>query len=209
VISNDNKEASNTQAPLYGLVLAGGRSKRMGFDKGAIKWHGKEQRYYMADLLSGICGEVFISCRPEQQNNIDSKYKTLPDTYSGLGPYGAILSAFKENPDVAWLVIACDLPLMDEATLQYLVQHRDTSLIATTFKSPFDGLPEPLITIWEPASLPILLSFLSEGLSCPRKTLIKSGDKVNILIPPDEDALMNANTPEDAGKVKQLLIQRN
>jgi molybdopterin-guanine dinucleotide biosynthesis protein A len=197
---------NNTQqAPLYGLVLAGGKSRRMGFDKGAINWHGKEQRYYMADLLCTICDQVFISCRPEQQHNIAAGYNALPDTFTGLGPYGAILSAFKANPNVAWLVIACDLPLMDTTTLEYLLQHRDVKSIATTFQSPFDGLPEPLITIWEPSSNEVLLSFLSEGHSCPRKTLIRNSDRVKILIPPNPDALMNANTPEDAAKAKEII----
>ena len=199
----------NKIPPLYGLVLAGGKSKRMGFDKSAIQWHGKEQRYYMADLLAGICTEVFISCRPVQQTDIDPQYKTLIDTYTVPGPYAAILSAFKEEPNVAWLVVASDLPLLDMNTLQYLIQHRDTSSIATTFKSPFDGLPEPLITIWEPASHPVLLSYLAEGYSCPRKALIKSTDNVSILLPPDENALMNANTPEDAEKVKEILLSQH
>ena len=195
----------NVQPPLNGLVLAGGKSVRMGYDKGAIKWHGKEQRYYMAGLLKDICDEVFISCRAEQQNGIDPNYKVLADTYTGVGPYGAILTALKAQPDKAWLVTACDLPLLDLATLQYLVQHRDTTAIATTFESPFDSLPEPLITIWEPASFSVLLASLSEGLTCPRKVLIKNKEQVKILMPPDPNALMNANTTEDAQKVKAFL----
>jgi molybdopterin-guanine dinucleotide biosynthesis protein A len=87
-----------------------GKSLRMGYDKSSIEWHGKEQRYYMADLLKQYCDEVFISCRADQQNEMDSHYKTLPDTFVDLGPYGAILSAFREKPDAAWLVVACDLP---------------------------------------------------------------------------------------------------
>lgn len=197
----------NNIPPLSGLVLAGGKSIRMGLDKGTMQWHGKEQRYYMADMLKKFCTEVFISCKPEQQSDIAPEYKTLPDTYDVRGPYAGILSAFKERPGVAWLVVACDLPLLDINTLQFLVQNRDTTSIATTFKSPFDGLPEPLITIWEPSSYPALLSFLSDGYTCPRKALIRSGDKVTILDPRDEQALMNANTPEDAEKVKEILRQ--
>jgi molybdopterin-guanine dinucleotide biosynthesis protein A len=207
-VISEEQDIDTIGAKIFGLVLAGGKSKRMGFDKGAIQWHGKEQRYYMADLLGDVCDEVFISCRPEQQHNIDVRYKTLPDSYTGMGPYGAILSAFKEHPAVTWLVVACDLPLLDHNTLKCLLQHRDRSCIATTFKSPFDGLPEPLITVWEPSSYPMLLSFRSEGYSCPRKALIRSGDRVKILLAPDENALMNANTPDDAGKVKEILLQR-
>ena len=52
---------------LNGLVLAGGKSERMGFDKSVLNWHGKAQRYYMADMLAPFCDEVFLSCRPDQQ----------------------------------------------------------------------------------------------------------------------------------------------
>jgi molybdopterin-guanine dinucleotide biosynthesis protein A len=191
--------------PLYGLALAGGKSVRMGHDKGTIKWHGAEQRYYMADLLKTVCADVYISCRKEQENEIDSNYKTLIDSYEGSGPLIAILSAFKAKPDAAWLVAACDLPLLDVPTLQFLIQNRNTDAIATTFKSPFDGLPEPLITIWEPASFEILRSHIADGFSCPRKALIKNEQHVKMLIPPNPDALVNANTPEDAEKVRRII----
>jgi molybdopterin-guanine dinucleotide biosynthesis protein A len=153
---------------LKGLVLAGGKSSRMGQDKAQMKWHGKEQHYYMADLLSEFCDEVFISCREEQQEDILSSYKTLPDNAEGKGPLVGIRSAFKRCPQNAWLVVACDLPLLDADTLRYLIDHRNTDALATTFSSPFDGLPEPLITIWEPASIAILDIAASEGFSCPR-----------------------------------------
>jgi molybdopterin-guanine dinucleotide biosynthesis protein A len=170
-----------------------------------IQWHGAEQRYYMADLLRQVCDDVFISCRAEQQNEIDKNHKTLVDNYTGAGPLIGILSAFKEKPAVAWLVVACDLPLLDLQTLQYLVQNRDINAIATTFKSPFDGLPEPLITIWEPASHEKLLAHIADGYTCPRKALIRNEAMVNILTPPDPEKLMNTNTPADAEKVKAIL----
>jgi molybdopterin-guanine dinucleotide biosynthesis protein A len=191
---------------LNGLVLAGGKSQRMGFDKGAVNWFGKEQRYYMADMLKPLCDEVFISCREDQKHEIDINYNVLPDTFAGLGPYGAILSAFREQPDSAWLVIACDLPLLDSEAIQFLVDRRDTSKIATAFNSPQNEFPEPLITIWEPKSYPTLLSFLSQGYSCPRKVLINSD--VHLLQAPNPDALTNVNTPEDLEKVKRTIHQK-
>lgn len=200
---------NNIVPVLNGLVLAGGKSMRMGHDKGAIAWHGKPQRYHMADLLQQLCTDVFISCRAEQQDEIDKNYQVLPDSFKAAGPLAGILSAITAQPDRAWLVTACDLPLLDSATLQYLIDNRDTSAIATTYKSPFDGLPEPLITIWEPKAYPVLLSFLEEGFSCPRKALIRNEDRVHIIDPRDPDALMNTNTPEDAAQVNNILKQRN
>lgn len=200
-----SKEHNNKEPLLYGLVLAGGKSVRMGHDKGLIQWHGKEQRYYVADMLRPLCTDVFISCREEQLREIDPEYRTLTDTVEGAGPLIAILSALKEKPDAAWLVVACDLPLLDTATLEYLIKNRDTNCIATTFESPFDLLPEPLITIWEPSSYEVLLNHISEGFKCPRKALIRNSARVKILVAKDSNALKNANTPEDAAEVKDLM----
>jgi molybdopterin-guanine dinucleotide biosynthesis protein A len=177
-----------------GLVLAGGRSTRMGRDKGNIAWHGQPQREYMADLLNDCCAEVFISCRPGQA--VESAYPLLPDTFAELGPFGGILSAFREQPERAWLVTACDLPLLDRATLDFLLANRQPRRIATAFQSLDDHLPEPLITIWEPKSYAVLLAFLAQGHSCPRKVLLNTD--ALILPAPNPAALTNVNTPEEA-----------
>jgi molybdopterin-guanine dinucleotide biosynthesis protein A len=201
-------EAKMQQAKpvLNGLVLAGGKSVRMGYDKGSVNWFGKEQRYHVADMLKPFCKEVFISCRADQKQQIDINYNVLEDTFTGLGPFGAILSAFREQPDKAWLVVACDLPLLETETFKSLVSQRNTSSIATAFNSPNNEFPEPLITIWEPKSYSILLQFLAQGYSCPRKVLINSD--VNLLQAADPEALTNVNTPEDLEKVKRTLHQK-
>lgn len=188
--------------PLRGLVLAGGYSKRMGRDKGLIEYHGKPQREHMADLLAGLCAEVFISCRPDQVNDIPPAYNSLPDSFYDLGPFGAIVSAFRAHPDSAWMVVACDLPLLDAATLAHLAMQRNPSCIATAFNSPVNEFPEPLIAIWEPKAYPTLLQFLSQGHSCPRKVLINS--PVKLLTAPDGKALANANTPEEAKGIGRM-----
>ncbi|MCD2421406.1 NTP transferase domain-containing protein [Niabella pedocola] len=193
----------NNRPPLNGLVLAGGRSTRMGNDKARIKWYGKEQRYYAADLLRGFCEEVFISCRPEQVNDVDAAYKALPDSFLNMGPLSGILSALRLQSANAWLVVACDLPLLDKRSLQFLIEHRAAGKIATTYQSPVDGLPEPLITIWEPGSYPVLLRFLGEGITCPRKVLLNSNTFV--LETGNGAALMNVNTPEDAEQAKRMM----
>jgi molybdopterin-guanine dinucleotide biosynthesis protein A len=203
-IINFFKEKMEQSIPLLnGLILSGGKSIRMGVDKSLIDWNGKEQRYYLADLLAKFCNDVFISCRADQKDEIAINYKTIVDTFTGLGPYGAILSAFREQPDCAWIIIACDIPLLDANTLKYLAENRNTSAMATAFESPYDGFPEALITIWEPKSYPVLLSFLSQGYTCPRKVL--RNNDVNIIKAPDPETLMNVNRPEDAETVRKII----
>ena len=201
VIEFLKNEMRNAKPILNGLVLAGGKSVRMGFDKALINWHGKEQQYHLADLLSEICDDVFISCTPERYINPD--YKKIEDTFIGLGPFGAILSAFRENPNAAWLVVACDLPLLDTDILNYLKKYRNTSSMATSFESPYNHFPEPLVTIWEPKSYPVLLSFLSQGDNCPGKAL-RNMD-VTILQTSNPEKFANVNTKEDLEKVKQQI----
>lgn len=196
--------SKETDVPkLNGLVLAGGKSQRMGNPKDKINWHGKEQRYFAADLLASFCNEVFISCRQDQLENFDLNYIALTDTFLNMGPFGGILSALRSQRDKAWLVVACDLPLLDEKSLEFLIENRNIEKVATTYESPFDGLPEPLITIWEPKSYPLLLNFLGSGITCPRKVLINSDTL--ILKPGNPDSLMNVNTPEDRAKAQEIL----
>ena len=201
IIDFFEKEMRQRIPLVSGLVLAGGQSLRMGRDKGQINWHGKPQREYAADLLRGFCEEVFISCRAEQQ--LESNFPTLPDSFIELGPYGAILSAFRQQPDRAWLVVACDLPLLDHATLAFLQKNRQSRRVATAFQNPQNQMPEPLITIWEPKSYAVLLSFLAQGYSCPRKVLLNSDSL--ILNAPNPAALTNVNTKEEMQGIKGMM----
>lgn len=184
------------------LILVGGKSTRMGRDKSQIDYHGKPQWQFMASILRGLDLEVFVSCREEQAAQFEGE-NLIFDTFTGLGPFGAIASAFRENPNTAWLVVACDLPLLNENTLKTLIENRKPSAIATTYRSPesVEGFPEPLITIWEPNSYAILLQFLAQGLSCPRKVLINSN--THIIDPSVPETLMNVNTPEEMVLVKR------
>jgi len=186
---------------VHALVLAGGKSTRMGKDKGELAYHGKPQREFLGELLSPFSEEVYLSARPGQE--LESAFPVLEDTFTGLGPYGAILSAFREKPDSAWLVVACDLPLVDEALIRQLVENRNRSKLATAFYNKATDFPDPLITLWEPRAYPVLLQFLAQGYSCPRKVLINS--EIEMIQPVKEEALMNVNTPEDHEKALQLL----
>ena len=154
----------------------------------------------MADVLSQFCEKTFMSVRSDQ--NINSEYELLEDKFVGLGPFGAIVSAFQKNPNIAWLVVACDLPLLDEDSLQFLVENRNASQLATAFHNPETNFPEPLITIWEPKSYQVLLQFLAQGYSCPRKVLINS--EIELLQLEDSKVLMNVNDKEGFDQVKKM-----
>jgi molybdopterin-guanine dinucleotide biosynthesis protein A len=184
------------EMPLYGLVLAGGRSTRMKMDKAALDYHGKPQMAHCHDLLRGFCRDVFVSVRSDQADDpVSRRLPQIHDRFVGFGPMGGILSALKEHPEAAWLVLACDLPFVDEVTLRALVRERNPYKLATAFVSPRDGFPEPLCAIYEPKSVFWLLQFLGLGIHCPRKILINSD--THLLKPPTPQALANANSPDE------------
>lgn len=206
-IINHVKEYLHMLVPeLKGLILAGGKSSRMKQDKSLLNYHGKSQIEHIHELLKPFCKETFISCPADQKEKIPAEYAVIEDSFLDLGPFGAILSAFKKYPHAAWLVLACDLPLLDSETLNYLIQNRQPSRIATAFSDADNKFPEPLITIWEPKSYFKLLYFLGLGYSCPRKVLINSD--CNIIKAPDVKVLQNINYPDEFEAVKSSLEKK-
>jgi len=188
--------------PLKGLVLAGGRSTRMGQDKGLMCWHGQPQRLYLAALMERLSIPAYLSCRPDQVADLTG-YRLVVDRVPDAGPLGALYSAFCEDPEAAWLVVACDMPLLDEAALRELIAQRCPDSGGTAYRAPAfdDGSPDPLFAIWEPAAFPTIRERLTTGQRCARKALMAAG--ACVLDPPRPEVLANANTPQEAAALMQ------
>lgn len=190
-------------APLYGLLLAGGRSQRMQRDKATLDYAGEPQLMRAWHLLQACTERCFVSVRADQRDEpMRAGLPQLVDTHVDLGPAAGILSAQEAYPDAAWLVVACDLPLLDEDTLRQLVAARAPTRSATAFASRHDGLPEPLCAIWEPASHDLLKARSLDGHACPRKALLKMD---TLLLDAPGDVLDNVNTPEERRAMQQRL----
>lgn len=188
--------------PLDGLILVGGKSTRMGTDKSLLQYYNEPQRDIFLKNLKQVLDKnasVFLSARAEQ--HIEAM-PVITDTFIGLGPFGAICSAFRHNPNAAYLVVATDLPFVNREVLEFLISKRNPTKIATALKGKNSDFMEPLITIWEPKSYPVLLSFLAQGYSCPRKVLINSNVEI---IEIDDAIIQNSNTPEDFQRIKAQL----
>jgi molybdopterin-guanine dinucleotide biosynthesis protein A len=188
-------------APLYGIVLAGGRSTRMQRDKAAIEYRSGETQLDAAmKLLDGRVASAFASVRADQRaDGARARYPQIVDRGGVEGPIAGIGAALAEHPAAAWLVLACDLPFLDAQTLDKLVAARRASTIAIAFKSSHDGLPEPLCAIYEPAARPLLEAHIAAGRNCPRKFLINTAG-VELLDQPNARALDNVNTVEEYGR---------
>jgi molybdenum cofactor guanylyltransferase len=183
---------------MNGLILSGGKSSRMGFDKAAITFHDKPQHLYLHDLLMKFCTCVFISLRNPPVEIPQVPF--LNDKFSLDSPLNGILTALDHEPNHPWLTVPIDMPEINENILRYLIEHRDPSAIATCFLDNEGKLPEPLVTIWEPASHPLLMHFYRSGGKSPREFLTQN--KVNLLKAPSEKFHININSPEDLRKYR-------
>jgi len=182
---------------IHGLVLAGGRSSRMHRDKAALEFRSGETQLDAAmKLLTGRVAKAFVSVRTDQRDDpARSRYPHIVDRGDIEGPIAGISAAFSIYPDMAWLVLACDLPFLDAHTLDTLLLARDPNFQATAFRSSHDGLPEPLCAIYEPGARAGLNAQIAAGRNCPRKFLINA--HTQLLEQPNPRALDNVNTVEE------------
>ncbi len=188
---------------LKALILLGGKSSRMGEDKAKLIYHNMPQYLHLAEMFSSLGIPAFLSCRNDQLSNYSqSDLNLIEDTFLNLGPMSGILSAFRTDSKSAWLIVACDIPLLDATVIEELISNRNSNSVATAFISPRDNWPEPLISIWEPKSYSMALSFLSIGYSCPRKVLINS--ETNLVECSQPEKLVNVNTQEERKKIRSI-----
>ena len=189
-------------APLNGLLLAGGKSRRMGSDKAdLVLTDGLSLRDQGLELLKLVAEKTYLSTAGDDLRTYHCA--TIPDLRRDAGPLAGLEAAFARAPESAWLVTACDLPFLTSSVLQYLREARDPDREATCFISRFDGKPEPLCTIYEPASAKALAHCLSEKVYCARRFL-SSLDRKEVDLP-EKSALDNCNRPEDLQEARAAL----
>lgn len=200
-------EALMMKRKLYGLVLSGGKSTRMKTDKGALTYFDKSQVAHVYQLLSKYCEASFVSCTKKQSGEQHLKpFPQIHDRFLDFGPAGGILSAMHRYDDVAWLVVACDLPYLQQSTLEKLVLGRNPYKAATCFFNSQRNWPEPLCAIYEPKALLKLATNLALKKPCPRKML--SGSNIHLLSLDFEKHLENVNTPEERELAKKELAEK-
>jgi len=190
------------------LLLIGGKSTRMGTDKSDLIFRDDlTQKQRGMQLLTSICDEVFISVRDEASAAKEST-PTIIDAFGPIGPLGAIASAQQSDPSATWLILACDLPLLEEEHLQTLIKNRDTGKDATYFVSATDpSFPEPLCTIWEASSAMAVRAAVDDGRRCPLSVL--KNLTANALPSPGLWTLANTNTEADAIEIRARINQSN
>ncbi len=145
------------------LILAGGKSERMGKDKALVDYNGKPHIFFLSDLLTQFTDKIIISRNRNQRELPKGSYDIIydDDKSENQGPLTGLISAIKQFPHENFITIYCDLINIDEALIHTLINERDINKFATCFIS--NNFPEPSIVIFENKSNKILLEKYNSG----------------------------------------------
>ncbi len=183
---------------LAGLVLAGGRSRRMGTDKAVLTWDGERLVDRAVRLLGTLCTEVLVASGDGAR--LDVAVPQVADEPDVDGPLGGLIAGLGALPDRAVAVVAVDAPHLDVAVLRRCAELRDDALVAAPV---VDDVVQPLHAVWSSAAVPALRTAAARGERSPRRLVGLLGGR--LVLPPEWEPVAHAggrfatswNTPGD------------
>lgn len=135
--------------PLFGCVLIGGESSRMGSPKHLLESGGETWLERTVNLLGGITDQVVAAGAGSLPAAL-SDLAVLPDAPGVSGPIAGILAAMRWNPAVSWLVAACDMPCITTDALEWLASGRRPGVTAILpVIDEEHGSLEPLLALYD------------------------------------------------------------
>lgn len=189
---------------LAAMILAGGRSTRLGTDKVVLPYSGGTLLTRMARLAGRFCDDIWISGRDPQEAGLDLPW--FPDDEPGMGPLGGILTGLVRIGRPL-LVLACDLPMLDEPTVSKLLEARSNRpghAVMTTFLQRETGWIEALVSVYEPAAAPRLRAAADEEMYKLSQAL---PPEVRHHVPYSQDdatQFFNINFPADLAMLRRV-----
>jgi molybdopterin-guanine dinucleotide biosynthesis protein A len=187
---------------MLGVVLCGGKSTRMGTDKGLIKQNAIPWAQLAYDKLSALDVKVVLSINRAQAETYQRVFQPSLliedwDQIEFKGPLRGLMSVHAKYPGEDLILLACDMPAMEVNILRQLLEYRNTDPSKDVYIFTNSGEPEPLCGIFCSAGLTKVFKMYSE------KTLVKESMKFIIehlhsyLIPlkaGEETYFININT---------------
>ncbi|MFO8013541.1 MAG: molybdopterin-guanine dinucleotide biosynthesis protein MobB [Phycisphaerae bacterium] len=152
--------------PVYGCVLIGGRSRRMGRPKHLLREDGTTWLQRGADALAAVADRVVVAgggALPPATAEVTR----LPDVPDVAGPLAGILACMRWAPWVTWLVTACDLPDLAPEALRWLRSTRRPGVWATLPRATADGPVEPLLAHYDFRAARLLEDLAAAGSLAP------------------------------------------
>jgi molybdopterin-guanine dinucleotide biosynthesis protein A len=195
-----------------GLVLAGGRGRRMGRAKGGLRLAGRALAARAAAALDPVCGGVVVSVACGAPNPVPGRPAIEDRPPAGRGPLAGIEAAFAETGEADLLVLACDYPRVTTELLRCLLRgaSRDAELVL-----PRDGAgnDHPLVGLWRRAAASRVTRALERAAY--RVADLVSASRVLRLEAPSfpgldlDRMLVNVNLPSDLDSLREEAPRRD
>jgi molybdopterin-guanine dinucleotide biosynthesis protein A len=192
-------EEQEKVTPVWGCILIGGKSSRMGVPKHLIQENGQTWIERTVAMLRRELEQVVIAGDGALPPSLAEELRV--DDVAGLaGPLAGILAAFRGYPQASWLVVACDLPGMQQEALRWLLACRQPGVLAVMPELAGDGRIEPLLAYYDQGCRPLLEELAASG--CRRLNRLQAASGVVTPQPPLSlrACWRNVNTPEDLGR---------
>jgi len=154
-------------APVYGCVLFGGKSTRMGRAKHLLKKNGRTWLENTVELLQQVTEKVVIAGQGRIPGQL-SAYPCLADIPVVTGPLSGMLAAMRWSPDVSWLVIACDMPDITLEAVNWLLIKRRPGIWGILPRLPGSKHVEPLFAYYDRRATGILERMVVDRDYSPR-----------------------------------------
>ena len=148
-----------TYNDITGVILAGGKSSRMGKDKALLEFHGKPILQHVIETMKQVFDRVIIIANDQRPYRL-SGLEVFSDIYVGCGPLGGIHSAFFHTFSDKLFIIACDTPNISPDLIRYVCDFHSSSIAKVPFA---EGTLHPLIGLYRRDCLPMLLSHLESN----------------------------------------------
>nr|WP_321466314.1 molybdenum cofactor guanylyltransferase [uncultured Desulfobulbus sp.] len=189
---------------VWGCVLIGGKSRRMGTPKHLIMQDGQTWVERTVTLLQQMLPRVVIVGGGELPASLHTLTR-VPDVPAIGGPLAGILAALRAFPRVSWLVVACDQPDMRAEAIAWLLACREPGVLAVMPDIAGTGRVEPLLAYYDRAILPLLETMAAQGHR--RMNRLQSYPGVKTPTPPSHlhDSWHNINTPDALAQVTGCL----
>jgi len=195
------------QTPVWACVLIGGRSSRMGRPKHLIaKQEIRDSATWLehtVGLLQPLIGDHIVLSGGGLVPESLSCLPRLPDIPEVCGPLTGILAAMRWQPDVSWLLVACDMPDISSEAVSWLLSQRRPGCWGTVPRLHEDGYVEPLLAHYDYRCGPLFERLRASG-SLRMSLIARQGGIESPLVPPAlRSSWHNINTPEELAVSRQ------
>lgn len=182
---------------MIAVILAGGKSSRMGQDKALLPFNGHSSlAKYQYEKLTKLFSKVYISAKNDK---FDFLVDIIEDKYEDSSPLVALISIFETINEDELFMIAVDSPFIDSEIIESLLKanHSDHTVIAKN-----RGKIEPLCGIYKRSILPLAKEQLKHGDHKLQNLLQKA--KVSFVEFNDDKKFLNLNRPHEYEEAMSL-----